>query len=58
MTMNMPNWLTIGPPSAWADTFRPSLGDVTGYLVSRITFLSCTRSIPGLIFRIALTRFV
>jgi hypothetical protein len=26
MTMRMPNWLKIGTPSAWADTFRPSLG--------------------------------
>jgi len=44
MTMKMPNWLTIGTPSAWADTFRLSLGDVTGDLVSRITFLSYTSS--------------
>jgi len=26
MPMNLPNWLTIGTSSAWADMFRPSLG--------------------------------
>jgi hypothetical protein len=49
MPLNLSNWFTIGTPSAWADAFRPSLGDVTGDFVSWPTFLSGTRRMraPG-----------
>jgi hypothetical protein len=40
--MKSPFGPRIGSSSAWADTFRPSLGPTSGHFMSRITFLSCT----------------
>ena len=43
MTMTRPFGPRIGSSSAWADTFRPSLGPTSDHFMSRITFLSRTR---------------
>ena len=42
MTMKRPFGPRIDSSSAWADTFRLSLGPTSGHFMSRITFLSCT----------------
>ena len=44
MTMTRPFGPRIGSSSAWADTFRPSLGPTSDHFMSRITFLSRTRA--------------
>lgn len=41
MTMKRPLGPPSGSSSAWADTFRPSVGPRSGHFMSSITFLSC-----------------